>query len=112
MEHKETNDSVVIPDPEHDYHGHPNYFKVFYTLLLLFGLSLIFGYFFPPEITVALIFLAAIWKAALVVKKFMHLSFEPFLLWVGLAAVLFCLVAFFFGIYPDITALKLDVTPR
>lgn len=112
MENIENNDNVVIPDMENDYHGHPKYGKNFINLLLLFGVSLIVGFLFSKILAVTLIFATAIWKTALVVKNFMHLKYEPFLIWVAVAAVLFCLFVFFFGIYPDITAVKLEVTPR
>jgi cytochrome c oxidase subunit IV len=105
-------DSVEIPNPSTDYHGHPNYSKILKNLFLLFGFSLIAGYLFSPIITIVLIFATAIWKCILVVKNFMHLQFEPLLIWIAVAAVLFCLLAFFFGVYPDITAAELDVTPR
>lgn len=105
-------DAVKFADPESDYHGHPNYSKILITLFLLFGFSLAIGYFVSPILTVVLIFATAIWKATLVVKNFMHLKFEPILIWIAVAAVLFCLTVFFFGIYPDITAVHLDVVPK
>ncbi len=101
-----------FPDPDHDYHGHPNYAKVLITLFVLFGISLVVGYLVSPIYAVILIFVTAAWKASLVVRNFMHLRFEPLLIWIAVAAVFFCLIAFFFGIYPDITASRLDVVPR
>ncbi len=112
MDTSNTNDGVVVPDPEHDYHGHPNYEKVFLSLLVLFGLSLIVGYFVSPMIAIVLIFLAAIWKTALVVKNFMHLSYEPMIVWILVLSVLFILVAFFFGVHIDVTAVTREVVPR
>ena len=73
---------VEIPDFKKDYHGHPDYLKVYKALLFLFGISLVVGYFTSPMAAVALIFVAAIIKTALVVGNFMHLKFEPWLLWV------------------------------
>jgi heme/copper-type cytochrome/quinol oxidase subunit 4 len=113
MEHKEyIEENVEITDPEHDYHGHPNYRKVFVSLLELFAVSLVAGYIFPLHIAVILIFLTAAWKTALVVRNFMHLKFEPIMIWIAMAAVIFCLFAFYFGVYPDITAVHREVVPR
>lgn len=112
MEDTHHNHSVEVPSEEHDYHGHPNYGKIFIGLLILFGVSLVVGFLFSPMLAVILIFATAIWKTALVMRNFMHLKFEPFLIWIAIAAVLFCLFAFFFGIYPDITAVELEVAPR
>jgi len=104
MELGQNNDNVVIPDTEHDYHGHPNYEKVYFSLLGLFLLSLVVGFTVSPILAVVMIFATAVWKTALVVRNFMHVKYEPILIWVGVAAVIFCLISFFFGIYPDITA--------
>jgi caa(3)-type oxidase subunit IV len=105
-------DNVVIPDPAQDYHGHPNYTRTFISLLALLSVSLIVGFFFSPMLAVSLIFATAIWKTALVMKNFMHLKFEPLMIWIAVAAVIFCLFMFFFGIYPDITAVQRIVVPR
>ena len=105
-------DNVVVPDPAKDYHGHPNYWKVFLSLMLLFGISLVVGYAFSPVLAVVLIFGTAIWKSSLVMKNFMHLKYEAFIIWLVVAVVLFCLIMFFFGVYPDITAVPRDVVPR
>jgi hypothetical protein len=111
-QHDHINDNVVITEPELDYHGHPNYRKVFISLLELFAVSLVVSLIFPLPFAIILIFLTAIWKTALVVKNFMHLKFEPLLIWVAIAAVIFCLFAFYFGVYPDITAVHREVVPR
>lgn len=112
MENIQNNDNAVVPSEEHDYHGHPKYGKIFINLLVLFGISLIVGFLFSPVLGVTLIFATAVWKTALVMKNFMHLKYEPLLIWIAIAAVLFCLFAFFFGIYPDICAVRHEVTPR
>ena len=112
MKNIQDNDNVVTPDVGHDYHGHPNYLRVFIFLLILFAISLVAGFFVSPIAAVAIIFVVAVWKSALVVSNFMHLKYEPLIIWIAVAAVLFCLLAFFWGIYPDITAVKLDVAPR
>ncbi len=112
MVNSNNTEHVEIPTPETDYHGHPHYFRILIYLLSLMAFSLLIGEFVSPILAVVLIFVAAAIKASLVVKNFMHLDFEPILLWIAVAAVLFCLAAFFFSIYPDITAAHLDVTPR
>ena len=94
---------------EQDYHGHPNYVKVFLSLLLLMGISLVIGYFTSPMIGVSLIFLVALLKAGLVVVNFMHLKFEPILVFVVVCVVLFILLSFFWGVFPDITLVTRDV---
>lgn len=103
---------VVAPDAQSDYHGHPNYGKVLITLLVLFGSSLIVGYLFSPVLAVVIIFATAVWKTALVMKNFMHLKFEPLFIWIAIAVVMFALFILFWGIYPDITAVTLDVVPK
>lgn len=113
MEHtNKSANNVEIPDPEHDYHGHPNYVKTFISLLVLFGISLVVGYLFSPFLAVFLIFATAAWKAALVVRNFMHLKYEPYILLIAVAAVLFCLTVFFFGIYPDITDVHMELLSK
>jgi heme/copper-type cytochrome/quinol oxidase subunit 4 len=104
--------NVVIPD-DTDYHGHPNYAKVLLSLLLLLSVSLTIGYVVSPTLAITLIFATAFWKIALVMRNFMHLKYEPLLVYIVVAAVALIIYAFFFGVYPDITAVPLDVTyPR
>ena len=110
MEHLTINQppGKAFPD-EQDYHGHPNYGKVFFSLLFFFGISLIVGYVFSPMLAVILIFITAGIKTMLVVKNFMHLKFEPILVFVVVCVVLFILLSFFFGVFPDIVPINLDV---
>jgi|ERR1041385_3198198 caa(3)-type oxidase subunit IV len=112
MAHIHENGSTVIPDPQTDYHDHPNYRKVYFELLALFGLSLVVGFVFSPFLAITLIFATAAWKTALVVKNFMHLKYELLFIWIFVAVVIFCLFVFFFGVYPDITAVHRDVVPQ
>lgn len=103
-------DNIVFADPKTDYHGHPHYGRVLVSLLLLLCVSLIVGYVFSPGIAIALIFATATWKVALVMRNFMHLKYEPLFIFIAVAAVLLIIFAFFFGVYPDITAIPRDVT--
>jgi cytochrome c oxidase subunit 4 len=110
MEHIVTNQPPGKAFPnEQDYHGHPNYQKVFLSLLLLMGISLVVGYFTSPVIAVILIFLIALIKSGLIVANFMHLKFEPILVFVLVGVVIFILLSFFWGVFPDITLVTLDV---
>jgi caa(3)-type oxidase subunit IV len=97
-----------FPD-EHDYHGHPGYAKVFLTLLLLLAVSLVIGYFLSPLLAVTLIFLSALVKALLVALNFMHLKFEPLLVVIAVLIMVFILLAFFWGVFPDIPIIPPDV---
>jgi cytochrome c oxidase subunit IV len=101
--------SVQFPDPEKDYHGHPNYFKVYIALLVFFGISLVVVSLLPLHLAVAVIFLIALVKAGLVVANFMHLKYEPFLVLLAVLCVIFILLALFWGVFPDITVQELDV---
>jgi len=103
-------ESVVFPDAENDYHGHPRYAKVLISLLALLSFSLIVGFIFSPFWAITLIFATAIWKTALVMRNFMHLKYEPLLLIIVISAVLLIILAFFFGVYPDVTAIHPSVT--
>lgn len=103
---------VEAPSPESDYHGHPTYSKIFLALIVLFGLSLVVGYFTSPMVAVVLIFITALIKAALVVGNFMHLKFEPKLVWVVLGVAVFIFLAFYFGVFPDITIVERDLVPK
>ena len=94
---------------EEDYHGHPNYLKIYLFLLALLAVSLVVGILTSPLMGIMLIFLTAIIKAGLVVGNFMHLKFEPKLVWLVVGIVLFILIAFYFGVYPDIPNQELDV---
>ncbi len=92
---------VAIPK-ENDYHGHPNYLKIYVSLLVLFAISLAAGLIGNTTIMLLVVFGTALIKAILVLGKFMHLQWEPGLVWVAVGLVFFILFAFFWGVYPDI----------
>ena len=98
----ENETGITFADPKTDYHGHPSYANVFLWLMLLFGISLAVGFFVSPRIAVFLIFFTAFIKALLVVRNFMHLKFEPWQVLLAVLMVFFVLLAFFFGVFPDI----------
>ncbi len=99
---------VAVPK-ENDYHGHPNYFKVYIALLVLFGISLAAGMIGNTTVMLLVVFGTALIKSVLVVGKFMHLQWEPALVWVAVGLVLFILLAFFWGVYPDIPMVDVDI---
>lgn len=99
---------VVLPK-ENDYHGHPNYLKVYIALLLLFGVSLVASYLDNFLLMVAIVFVVSTLKALLVLNNFMHLRWEPIPLQVIIYMALFALAALIIGVYFDVTAVPRDV---
>ncbi|PIQ26719.1 caa(3)-type oxidase subunit IV [bacterium (Candidatus Blackallbacteria) CG17_big_fil_post_rev_8_21_14_2_50_48_46] len=95
--------------PEEDYHGHPNYFKTYFILLTIFGLSLAAGFLDNMLMAILLIFGMAIIKMMYVANNFMHLRFEPVSVWFAVIFGLVCCFIFYFGIYPDIMMVPLEV---
>lgn len=99
---------VAYPkDP--DYHGHPNYFRVYVYLMVFFIISLLAAYIPNTTLMLIVIFGTALIKTALVIGKFMHLSWEPVLLKVSVGLVIFILLCFFLGVFPDITLVPQEV---
>ena len=94
---------------EPDYHGHPNYFRVYLWLMGFFVVSILAAFIPNPMLMLIVIFGTALIKATLVVGKFMHLSWEPILLWISVGIFLFVLIVFFLGIFPDITLVPRDL---
>lgn len=85
-----------------DYHGHPNYVKVWAWLVALLALSFAAVALGNHRLAVGLVFTLAVVKAVLVLGNFMHLRWEPRLVW-GIAAFGFlCLAFLYFGVLPDI----------
>lgn len=107
-----SNENAEFPDPATDYHGHPGYGKVFLTLLALFGISLLLGYFVSPILAIALIFILAVVKTALVMLNFMHLKYEPIFIWMAVGVVVLILFAFYFGVLPDVTTVPLEIVKK
>lgn len=107
-----SNKNVEFPDPATDYHGHPKYGLVFLALLAFFGISLLLGYLVSPALAVALIFILAVVKTALVMLNFMHLKFEPIFVWMAIGVVVLILFAFYFGVLPDVTTVPLEVVKK
>jgi len=94
---------------KNDYHGHPNYFNIYIYLLIFFAISLVASYIPNQLLMMLVVFGTALIKSVLVIGKFMHLKWEPVLLWISVGLVVFVLLAFFFGVFPDITMVPRDL---
>ena len=93
---------------DYDYHGHPSYVAVWLWLVILFLGSLTLGALGNHRLAVAMVFTLAVVKALIVLGNFMHLRWEPRLVW-GIAAFGFlCLLFHYLGVLPDL----LFVEPR
>lgn len=92
-----------------EYHGHPNYVKVWGILVGLFIASLGVGFIGNKKLAVAGVFSLALVKALLVMGNFMHLRWEPKLVW-GIAGFgVLCLGFLYFGVLPDIVYVDLKI---
>ncbi len=106
---------LVSNNPEDEYkehyHGHPKYLNIFILLLVFMSLTLV------PDIVnlvsgkivvekiwwvIALIFVFSTWKAVLVMRNFMHVRYEPKLVFTMVATALSCLVLLFVLVSRDI----------
>ena len=83
-------------------HAHPNYLVIWIALLALLGISLALGQLHNVAVGNSLIFGIAAIKIALVMRYFMHVKFEPWLLAVLMVGAFLCVVALFVGVLPDI----------
>ncbi len=99
---------VVIPK-ENDYHGHPDYFKIYIALLLFFAISLVAAYIPNFMLMVSVVFISSAIKAFLVLNFFMHLKWEPIVLQILIYMALFTLAALIIGVYSDIPMVTHDV---
>lgn len=99
---------VVIPK-DNDYHGHPNYLKIYIALLIFFTISLISAYIPNFKVMVVFVFVSSTIKALLVLNLFMHLKWEPRVLQILIYMALFTLSALIIGVYMDIPMVELDV---
>jgi caa(3)-type oxidase subunit IV len=90
---------------------HPPYTQVYAGLVILLGLSLLSPALLPLSLAIAVIFLTAILKAGLIIANFMHLRYEPRLIWLAVGVVLFVFLMFTFGVYPDIPPIVRELYP-
>lgn len=102
---------VVVPK-ENDYHGHPNYFKIYIWLLALFGVSLVAAYLENFLLMVVIVFAVSVIKSLMVLNYFMHLKWEPKVFQILIYLCLFVLAALLVGVYFDVSVIELDVVKR
>ena len=82
--------------------AHPNYKKIYVTLLILLAVSVAGPLTGIKWIVLITSFGIALVKANLVVQNFMHLKWERRIAKIVLAAALVLMAVFFFGIAPDV----------
>ncbi len=92
-----------------DYHGHPNYLLVYLILVAILGISLLAGYLGAKLLAVVLIFGLAVVKAGLVLANFMHVKFEPKIIWGIIGFAVLCMFFFYFGVFPDIVNVPIEI---
>lgn len=103
---------VVVP-PADDYHGHPNYQYVIIVLIALLAISLLSDFVTSIILLGLLVFGTALVKSILVIRNFMHWKYEPLFIWIiTFFAVLFILLALFWGMYPDFDLVKVELAPK
>jgi len=88
---------------EHE-HAHPDYWKIYKWLVLLFVISYLGPELFPEQKSIVLLtaFGIAVVKALMVVSEFMHLNVEKRVIWYLMLTCLILLFVFFAGVAPDI----------
>ena len=102
---------LVVPS-KNDYHGHPNYLKIYFSLLALFAISVFASLLHDPMIIFIVVFAVSIIKGSLVLLYFMHLKWEPLLIWILLGLALMALAFLIIGLYPDIVLSHRYVVPK
>ena len=88
---------------EHE-HAHPDYWKIYKWLVLLFVISYLGPELFPEQKSIVLLtaFGIAVVKALMVVSEFMHLNVEKPVIWYLMLTCLILLFVFFAGVAPDV----------
>ena len=84
-----------------EYHGHPNYTMVYGVLLILLGVSYLTEYIHMPLLAMTILFGTAFIKAWLVISNFMHLKYEPVVMWLIPGSGVACLVILYLLVFPD-----------
>jgi len=102
---------VWVPGSQ-DYHGHPNYFKIYLTLLVLFVVTVLASLFDNPMLVFIIVFTISIIKGSMVLMYFMHLKWEPKLVWLLLALALMTMTFLILGLYPDIVQVERYLVPK
>lgn len=84
-----------------NYHGHPPYFYIFVTLIGLMIATIILGFWEHNTYVIYAVYAIAVFKAYLVMFKFMHLSWEPKMVFIWIAGAVFSLGIFIAGTAVD-----------
>lgn len=87
-------------------HSHPNYFKIWVTLVVLLVVSVAGPMLGIKAVTLITAFGIAIVKALMVAAYFMHLNIEKKIVWYFLLICLALMVFFFFAIAPDLMEMQ------
>jgi cytochrome c oxidase subunit 4 len=102
---------ILVPqDP--DYHGHPNYLRIYITLIVLFAITVFASLLHNPLIIFLIVFVISVVKASMVLLYFMHLKWEPKLIWLLLGIALMTLTFLFIGLYPDVVPVERYLVPK
>ena len=83
-------------------HAHPNYWKVYWWLLLLLAISIAGTDLGIQWVTLITAFGIAIVKAYMVARNFMHVSIEPRFVTYMLVTMLVFMLLFFMAVAPDV----------
>jgi len=102
---------VAIPKKQ-DYHGHPNYLAIYISLLVLFAITVFASLISNPLIVFIVVFTISTIKGILVLLYFMHLKWEPLLVWLLLGFALMTLLFLTLGLYPDIVPVEPYLVPK
>ena len=86
-----------------------DYFLVWLGLMGIFAVSVIASAMGHSILAIFMIFELAVVKAWLVVSYYMHLKFEPKIVTGIFLFSILCLFFLFFGVYPDIMPVKLEL---
>ncbi len=97
---------------ENDYHGHANYLKVYISLLVLFAITVFASLISNPIVVFIVVFSISVVKASLVILNFMHLKWEPSVVWYLLLLALLTLTFLFVGLYPDTVPIERFFVPK
>jgi len=81
---------------------HPNYKKIYLTLLALLVISVAGPFIGIKWVTLITAFGIAVVKADLVIQNFMHLKWERRIMKLALASSLLLVFLFYFGVAPDV----------
>ena len=83
-------------------HGHVNYIKIYWILLVLLAISVVGPMFEIQVVTLITAFGIAVVKAYLVAKNFMHIDLTPNFIPYVVATCLVFMLLFFAGTAPDV----------